>query len=84
MGEDEPVQAELWVDATQAVWVISRVEEADIVRRGAEGDVTVVLRVRNRDAFRSFVLGLLDHAEVRAPDELRADLVDWLEAMAAS
>ena len=30
-------------------------------------------------AFLSFVLGLLDSAEVIAPPELRAEMVDWLE-----
>ena len=47
---------------------------------GDDGSVVVELAVTNRDAFRSFVLGLLDHAEVLAPPELRADVVDWLEA----
>jgi predicted DNA-binding transcriptional regulator YafY len=42
----------------------------------------VALRVTNRDAFRSFVLGFLDHAEVLGPDELRDDLVAWLTALA--
>jgi predicted DNA-binding transcriptional regulator YafY len=43
--------------------------------------VVVTLGVTNRDAFRSFVLGFLDHAEVLGPDELRADIVGWLEAV---
>ena len=39
------------------------------------------LEVRNVDAFRSFVLSFLDHAEVLEPAELRADVVAWLEAL---
>ncbi len=39
----------------------------------------VELEVSNRVAFRSLVLGFLDHAELLGPDELRADLVEWLE-----
>ena len=39
------------------------------------------LAVTNRAAFRSFVLGLLDHAEVLAPPELRADMVAWLKRL---
>ena len=42
------------------------------------------LAVTNREAFRSFVLGLLDHAEVLEPAELRADMVAWLTACAAA
>ena len=36
----------------------------------------------NRSAFRSFVLGFLDHAEVLGPSELRDDMVAWLERVA--
>ena len=32
----------------------------------------------NRDAFRTWVLDLLDHAEVLGPPELRDDIVEWL------
>ena len=39
------------------------------------------LEVRNPEAFRSFVLSFLDHAEVLEPPSLRADLVAWLEAV---
>jgi predicted DNA-binding transcriptional regulator YafY len=45
-----------------------------------EGAVVVRLAVTNRDAFRSFVLGLLDHAEVLGPPELRAEVAGWLDA----
>ena len=38
----------------------------------------------NRDAFRSFVLTFLDHAEVLSPPELRAGLIEWLEAVRAT
>ena len=40
--------------------------------------------VRHRPAFRSWVLGLLEHAEVLGPEELRADVVGWLEAVAGA
>lgn len=42
------------------------------------------MRVTNRDAFRSFVLGFLEHAEVLDPPELRADLVGWLQRLAGT
>jgi hypothetical protein len=41
----------------------------------------VTLPVVNRAAFRSWVLDLLDHAEVLGPDDLRDDLVAWLDAI---
>jgi predicted DNA-binding transcriptional regulator YafY len=40
-----------------------------------------MLTVSNRDAFRSFVLGFLEHAEVLSPPELRDDMVRWLTSM---
>jgi predicted DNA-binding transcriptional regulator YafY len=43
--------------------------------------VVLGVAVANRDAFRSFVLGFLDHAEVLGPPELRDDTVRWLEAL---
>ena len=41
------------------------------------------MAVTNREGFRSFVLAFLDHAEVLAPDDLRAEVVRWLEAQVA-
>ena len=37
----------------------------------------------NAGAFRSWVLGLLEHAEVLSPPAVRADVVEWLRATAA-
>ena len=51
-----------------------------VEERRPDGSVVLAVRVTNRDAFRSFVLGFLDHAEVLGPPELRADMVEWLEA----
>jgi proteasome accessory factor B len=35
-------------------------------------------------AFRSWLFGLGDHAEVLGPPEVRADIVAWLEHMAGA
>ena len=43
-----------------------------------------LVQVRNADAFRSFVLSFLDHAEVLEPAGLRARVVDWLTALAGN
>ena len=53
------------------------------MERRADGAVVVELAVTNREAFRSFVLGLLDSAEILGPPELRDDMVAHLEALAA-
>ena len=63
----------------------SRASSVRIVssRRCPNGDVDVRVPCANREAFRSWVLGLLEHAEVRSPADVRADVVDWLEREAA-
>lgn len=81
LGGDEPVTARLLVDAGQAGWAVSQVDPGAVVERRADGSVVIAVRVTNRAAFRSFVLGFLDHAEILDPPELRADLIEWLEAL---
>jgi hypothetical protein len=41
------------------------------------------LQVTDVGAFRSFVIGFLEHAEVLEPPDLRAAVVDWLSGIAA-
>jgi predicted DNA-binding transcriptional regulator YafY len=81
-GDDQPVRAQVLVDATRASLVVGAVGNGSVVERHDDGAVVVALDVVNRDAFRAFVLDLLDHAEVLDPPELRADLVAWLRALA--
>jgi predicted DNA-binding transcriptional regulator YafY len=77
---DEPVTARLLVDADQAGWAVGQVGPAGLEERQSDGSVVLHVQVTNRSAFRSFVLGFLDHAEVLGPPELRAELAAWLEA----
>ncbi|HEX9969260.1 MAG TPA: WYL domain-containing protein, partial [Acidimicrobiales bacterium] len=79
MGEEDEVAAEVWIDHEQAEWAAAKVGPECLAERRDDGSVILRLRVTNRDAFRSFVLGFLDHAEVLAPPALRADMVAWLE-----
>ena len=81
-GDEAPVEALVLVSATQAGWVEADLGSKAVAERRDDGSVVVRMAVTNRDAFRSFVLGLLDHAEVLAPPELRADMVGWLSALA--
>jgi len=83
-GDDAPVDARVLVDATRAPLVVDELGDEAVVAHHDDGAVEVVLPVVNRDAFRSWVLDLLDHAEVLDPPELRRDLVDWLTAMTST
>ncbi len=81
-GDDRPVEAHVLIDAARAAWVVDELGDDAVVERRDDGAVVVRLAVVNREAFRAFVVGLLEHAEVLSPPELRSDLVDWLRALA--
>lgn len=84
LGDDEEVLVELRVDSTQADWALSALGDGALVARGADGSATMKVAVTNRPAFRTFVLGLLDHAEVLAPPDVRQDIVTWLTQLAGA
>jgi proteasome accessory factor B len=84
LGGDEALTARLLVDAEQAAWAASHVGPEAVEEWRPDGSVVLAVRVTNRDAFRSFVLGFLEHAEILGPPELRAELVAWLEDLARS
>lgn len=81
LGEGPPVTARLLVDADQAAWAIQHVGREQVVEERPDGSVVIEMAVTNPPGFRSFVLTFLEHAEVLSPPELRADLVEWLEAI---
>ncbi len=82
MGDEDPVDAQVRVDESHAGHALARLGDGALVERSDDGSVVVALRVTNRAAFRSFVVDLLDHAEVLSPPELRAELVSWLRTIA--
>jgi len=83
-GDEEPVEALVLVSAAQAGWVEADLGARAVAERRDDGSIVVRMAVTNREAFRSWVLGLLDHAEVLGPPELRGDMVTWLSALAGA
>lgn len=81
LGGGEAVEARLLVDASQAAWATTQLGRDAVEEWRADGSVVLRVKVTNRDAFRSFVLGFLDHAEILGPPEVRADMVEWLAAL---
>ena len=81
LGDAVPVAAKVSVDADLAAWAC-HITGTDGEPQ-PDGSVVLTLNVRNPDAFRSLVLSFLDRAEVLAPEELRRDVIGWLEALAA-
>ncbi len=81
LGDEPPRRARLLVDADQAAWATHTIGPA--AAQHPDGSVELELTVTNEAAFRSFVCGFLDHAEVLAPADLRDDMIAWLGAIAA-
>ncbi len=82
LGDEVEARAEVLVDVPRADAVVRELGDEAVLRR--VGDAVVVsVPCANRDAFRSWLFGLGTHAEVLAPQTLRADVVAWLEAMVA-
>jgi proteasome accessory factor B len=84
IGTGEAVTATVLVDGHQAPWAIRSVDPTAVIERRNDDAVVIELQVRNLDAFRSFVLGFLDDAEVLSPPEFRADLISWLRSIDAA
>jgi predicted DNA-binding transcriptional regulator YafY len=79
---DEGVDALVAVDRVVAGKVVAELGETARVREDADGRTVLRMRVSNRALFRSWLLALLDHAEVLEPPALRGEIVEWLTAIA--
>jgi proteasome accessory factor B len=79
LGDDEPIEALVLVDADQAGPAVQLAGEEAVRARHDDGSVELALAVTNPVAFRSFVLTFLEDAEILAPPALRDELVTWLE-----
>lgn len=79
---DDRDQAVVRVDAVLAAKATAEAGTTATVERHDDGSVTLTMPVRQREPFRSWVLGMLDHAEVVGPPALRDDLLSWLRRVA--
>lgn len=82
LGDAEPVVARLLVDADQSALATHHLGADKMVDEHPDGGRIFDVEVRNVEAFRSFVLTFLEHAEILEPPSLRADMVDWLTTLA--
>jgi proteasome accessory factor B len=83
LGEGDEVTARLLVDADHAAWAARQLGDDVTVEHRADGSAVFDIAVTNWPAFRSFVLTFLDHAELLAPPELRAQMIEWLREVAS-
>lgn len=73
--------ARVQIDATMAQQPTA--ERGRVVERHDDGSVTVTMRVRNRAAFRVWLLDMGRHAVVESPPELVDEVTSWLRALAS-
>lgn len=83
LGADDTVpDARVLIDRIRAAAAVRELGEDRVVERRADGSIVVDVPCAHLPAFRSWLLGYLEHAEVLAPDSVRQSVVDWLEAVA--
>jgi predicted DNA-binding transcriptional regulator YafY len=84
IGADEAVpDALVLVDASRAASVLGEVGDDRLRARHPDGSIEVDVPCANLPAFRSWLFGHLEHAEVLSPPDVRAEVVGWLEGMGA-
>lgn len=71
------------VDAHRAGRAERQVGSDRVRVRHDDGSIEVAVPCGNEPAFRSWLLGYLDAAEVLGPDDVRAGVIAWLEAVAS-
>lgn len=84
IGHDafDGVQALVHVDHVRAAAIERELGGERVIRRDDQG-IVVSVPASNLPAFRSWVLGLLEHAVVLEPVDVREDIVSWLTAVAS-
>ena len=83
LGDAPTINVRLAVDPDHLDGVVAELGADAQVETTADGSTFVDVAVSNQAAFRSFVLGFLEHAEIVDPPEVRAAMIEWLETVAA-
>lgn len=82
MGDEQPVDIIVRIDAQRASWARRRLPDAVVENELDDGSIDMRIAVRNEEAIRSFVLDFLEYAEVLEPPDVRARTIAWLESVA--
>lgn len=83
-ASDDAVEATVRIGALRAAAIERELGVDRVSARHADGSIEVVVPATNLDAFRSWVIGLVDHAVVIGPPEVRAIVVHWLRGIVDS
>jgi proteasome accessory factor BC len=80
-GDEETDSVVVRVDGVEGPRVAAEVGEEAVIEHLEGGGVLLRLGVANFAVLRSWLLGLLDHAELVEPQAARSAIVDWLSSM---
>ena len=83
-GTGAAAEVDVAVDAAESPRVVTELGQGAVVARESDGSVVVRLVVTDVDALVSWVLDLLDHAEVLRPPEVRDAVIARLESIVAA
>jgi proteasome accessory factor B len=84
LGDEPPVAVRIEVDDVQRDAMLAQLgSDATAVEDDGNGKTVIELVVTNRGGFRAFLLGFSDSVRVLGPPEVRADMIAWLEGLAA-
>lgn len=85
LGEGESSEfARVLISAPLVPSVLREFGSGAVAEQRDNGDAVVEVPCGNRAAFRSWVLGLVDGAEVLSPPDARNDIVEWLSKIVSS
>lgn len=84
LGGEAEARAVVLVDAARALRAEQSARADEVVVRHPDGSVELDVPCANLDAFRSWLFGFGEHAEVLGPPEVRASVIGWLERLAES
>ncbi len=82
--ENQVRTAVVRIGSSHANLIRSEMGDGAIVESHADGSIDVEVPCVNRDAFRSWVLGMAEHAVVISPPEMREDIVAWLTSISVA
>lgn len=83
-ASDDAVEALVRIGPLRAAATERELGVQRVSARYDDGSIDVFVPATNLDAFRSWVIGLVDHAVVLEPPEVRAHVVDWLRGVLES
>ena len=81
-GSESGLLAQVQIDPLLARHVER--DRGGVIERHQDGSIVIQVDVRSPAAFRSWLLGMGDHAVVLGPPEMVADIIGWLRAVVNS